>query len=99
MLNEGLKKKFLFGTTMIAGFAAVAVSVAPAYAQDSAAAGAPAQTAPDPAVPNANADDRNQVSGNVNRAGDAVQDDAAELRPWSSPARVSVATRPTRPLR
>src|SRR5687767_10177106 len=63
MLNDGLRKKLLFGTTMIAGFAAMAVTAAPALAQTSPAAGAPAQTAPDPAAAQPNADDANEVAG------------------------------------
>jgi len=76
MLNEGFKKTFLLGSTMIAGFAAVAVGVAPVYAQTSPAAGAPVQTAPDPAAVSPNSDDTNQVASDQDQG---VQEDPAEV--------------------
>lgn len=81
MLHSAFDKKFLFGTTVMAGFAALTVMSGPAWAQASPASAAqtsPANqmtpgTANDPAVVSPDSDDENQV--------DAPQEEAREDDP------------------
>lgn len=86
MLNPAFNKKYLFGTTVIAGFAALTVVSGPAHAQtvstDAAIAqqqspeqGAPPQTAPDPAI----VDQPDNPNEARNNAGEPVSDDASEV--------------------
>jgi outer membrane receptor protein involved in Fe transport len=90
MLSPAFNKKFLFGTTVMAGFATMAVFSAPANAQSTAsdttatttaiqqqspAQGAPPQAAPDPAVV---AQPENPEEAR-NNAGEPVSDDAGDV--------------------